>query len=110
MIGRERDLSSDCPAADSDHDPDSADIFGILDYFDSDGVAYLVSLSEEYLRAGSIGVDVLDHAIRVLVRKLNGERLEGVTLRHVVLDAVLEFFSGKVLTTNTLEFIVYKRC
>jgi hypothetical protein len=44
------------------------------------------------------------------VRELNRERLERVTLRHVVFDAHLELFLGESVASNSFKFIVGHRC
>jgi len=44
------------------------------------------------------------------VSELNGECLESVSFRHVVLDAFLELSAGKALTSDSLMLVVGERC
>lgn len=92
------------------HDPDSADILRVLDSFYAKGKSALVSPRTNNLLAHLVAVDVSDDAVTVTVSELDREGLEGVTLRHVVLNAVLEFHGGEVSAPDSLEFVIGKRC
>lgn len=96
--------------AHSDHDPDSAHIFRILHNLDAYGVATLIPTSHQDLFACLIVVNVSDHAVTVTVRKLDWEGLESVSLRHIVLDTMLELCCCEVTSADSLEFIVCKSC
>lgn len=67
---------------------------------------YLVALRQEDLLACFIGVDVLNHPVRVEVNELDRKRLKRVTFRHVVLNALLELFLRESMSTNSFELVV----
>ena len=51
-------------------------------------------------------VYVVHHALAVKVGELDGERLEGVAIGHVVLNGGLEFVICKGLPRDSLELVV----
>jgi hypothetical protein len=51
-----------------------------------------------------------DHLLSVEVDELHRECLEGVALRHVVLDALLELLISKCAATYPLLLIVHYSC
>jgi len=69
-------------------------------------VPYLVPLGKEDLLACFIGVDVLDHPVRVKVDELDRERLKCVTLGYIVLNALLKFLLCESMTTDPFELVV----
>ena len=93
----------------SNHDPDSTDVLGVLNDFDTEGVAALVSARCQYFLAYGAAVDVSDDTIAVAMCELDRERLESVTLRHIVLDTVLELHSCEVTSADSLKFVVSQR-
>ena len=54
-------------------------------------------------------VYVVHHPLRVKVSELDGERLEGVAIGHVVLNGRLEFVIGEGLPGDPLELVVGQR-
>lgn len=74
------------PIPNSDDDPDGADVLGVEDHFDPQSVPHLVAATHQNdILANLILEDVMNHSLRIEVSKLNGEGLESVALRHVVL-------------------------
>lgn len=53
-------------------------------------------------------MDVSNDSVTVAVGELNGESLESVAFRHVVLYALLELKCCEVASTNAFKFIVGK--
>ena len=70
----------------------------------------LVTSGCQNLLAHVIAIDMRDDAIAIRVRELDWERLESVPLWHVVFDAVLELHGGEISSTDSLKFVVCKRC
>lgn len=66
----------------------------------------LVPLGKENLLACFIGVDVLDHPIRVKMDELDRERFECVSLGHIVLYPLLKFLLSESMSANPFKLIV----
>ena len=73
---------------------------------DTEGQPALVTSRHNDILTRLVTIDVGDDPIAITVGELNGECFERVSLRHVVLNAVLELSGCKVTATNTLEFVV----
>ena len=97
------------PRAHRDHHPDSTHVLRVLNDFDAEGVAALVSTRCQYFLAYGTAVDVSDDTIAVAMCELDGERLESMTLGHIVLDTVLELHSCEVTSADPLKFVVSQR-
>ena len=97
------------PGAHSNHHPDSTHVLRVLNDFDTEGVAALVSARCQYFLAYGAAMDVSDDTIAVAMCELDRERLESVTLGHIVLDTVLELHSCEVTSADSLKFVVSQR-
>jgi len=73
-------------------------------------VSALVSAGHKHLSTHFISVNMRNHSICLKVCELDRERFEGVTLRHVILDPMLELLRGKATTTNSLILIIGQSC
>jgi len=97
--------------ADSNHNPNGANIFWVHDYLDPDSVSHLVSTPQHYdILADFVLKNVVDHPLGVKVSELNWKRLKRVALRHIVLDRRLKLFICKRLSTYPFKFVVAESC
>lgn len=90
----------------SKHDPDRAYIFRIGYDLYSHCHLHLVSLGEQDVLPVLVAVNMVHHLLCVEVGKLHWKGFECVTLRHVILNALLEFFISKGAPTDSFLFII----
>jgi hypothetical protein len=101
MIGKSNIVGAfDTSKPDSNNDPNSLNVFRVLNYFDSQSMSHLITAFQHYyIFPYFILENVVNHPFAILVRKLDWECLECVTLSHIVFNACLKLFVGERLSS-----------
>ena len=69
---------------------------------------HLIAAGRQDLLPHLIVINVVHHPLRIEMRELHRQCLEGVSLRDMIFYSSLEFLVGEGLPRNTFEFVVGK--